>query len=111
MPASVMQTAPSQTVVVTQLKAAPPVLVEETVCRKPQRLPGSRLKGPTVCLTTSQWAELASRGHDIGPDGRTYVDSAVVFEKTATLNPQACIRTGGGSATTGMTSMVRLECF
>lgn len=113
MPAPVMQQAApqSQTVVVTQLRAAPPVLVEETVCRKPQRLPGSRLKGPAVCLTTSQWAELASRGHDIGPDGRTYVASAVVFERSATLHPQACIRTGGGSATTGMNSMVRLECF
>ncbi len=113
MPAPVMQqTAPqSQTVVVTQLRAAPPVLVEETVCRKPQPLSGSRLKGPAVCLTSSQWAELASRGHDIGPDGRTYVASAVVFERTATLNPQPCIRTGGGSATTGMNSMVRLECF
>jgi hypothetical protein len=51
------------------------------------------------------------RGHDIGPDGRTYVESAVVFKRNATLIPQACNRTGAGSATTGMTSMVRLECF
>lgn len=112
-PAPVMQQAApqSQTVVVTQLRAAPPVLEDETVCRKPQPLPGSRLKGPAVCLTTSQWAELASQGRDIGPDGRNIVASAVAYEKTATLSPQSCIRTGGGSATTGMNSMVRLECF
>jgi hypothetical protein len=52
----------------------------------------------------------AERGHPL-LDGRTYVDAAVVFGKTAALSPQACIRTGGGSATTGMTSLIRLECF
>ena len=111
-PVSMVESAPpSQTVVMTELKVAPPAIADETVCRKPQPLPGSRLKGPVVCLKASQWAELAAQGVDIGADGRHYVAQAVVFEKTASISPQACIRTGGGSATSGFHTMVRYECF
>jgi beta-lactamase regulating signal transducer with metallopeptidase domain len=110
-PPLVDSTPPSQTVVVTQLRAAPPVLEDETVCRKPQKIAGSRLLGPPVCLRASTWAEMAAQGRDVGADGRSIVSSANSFEQRASINPAACIRTGGGSATTGMTSMVRLECF
>ena len=112
MPAPVMQQAApqSQTVVVTQLRAAPPVLEDETVCREPQPLPGSRLKGPAVCLTSSQWAELASQGRDIGPDGRSIVLSANSFEKRASLNPAACLRAVNNGATNGMV-LPLIRCF
>jgi len=112
-PTPVMESAPpSQTVVVTQLKATPPPSVtDEIVCRKPQQLPKSRLKGPQVCLAATQWAELAAQGRDITPDGRHYTTEALVFEKSAGLRPQACIRVGSPGASTGFYSMVRYECF
>jgi hypothetical protein len=67
-------------------------------------LPKSRLKGPQVCLAATQWAELAAQGRDITTE-------ALVFEKSAGLRPQACIRVGSPGASTGFYSMVRYECF
>jgi beta-lactamase regulating signal transducer with metallopeptidase domain len=99
--------APSQTVVVTEIKAAPPVLEEELQCRKPQQLAGSRLKGPMVCLKPSEWTELRRRGLEVGADGRSYVAQT----RHSSLLPPACIRTGSQGATTGFNNFVRYECF
>ncbi|MES2472436.1 MAG: M56 family metallopeptidase [Pseudomonadota bacterium] len=101
---------PSQTVVVTQLRAAPPALEDETVCRKPQKISGSRLLGPSVCLKASAWAEMAAQGRDIGPDGRSIVASANSFEKRASINPGACIRAANNSASGGG-MLPRIACF
>lgn len=102
---------PSQTVIVTQLKAAPPAILDDMVCRKPQQLPSSRLKGPQVCLKASQWAEIARQGLEIGADGRHYVAQALVLEKNASVSPQPCIRVGSPGASTGFNAMPRYECF
>ena len=109
-PPLVDSTPPSQTVVVTQLRAAPPVLEDETVCRKPQKIAGSRLLGPPVCLRASTWAEMAAQGRDIGADGRSIVPSASSFEKRASINPAACLRAANNSASGGA-MLPRIACF
>jgi hypothetical protein len=38
-------------------------------CRVPQRLPDSRLNGPEVCKTNSDWAQYRRAGMDVAPDG------------------------------------------
>jgi hypothetical protein len=110
MPPVVESAPPAQTVVVTQLRAAPPTLEDETVCRKGQFIPGSRLLGPSVCLKASAWAELAAQGRDIGPDGRSIVASANSFEKRASINPASCIRAANNSASGGG-MLPRIACF
>jgi len=110
-PPPVVESVPSQTVVVTQLRAAPPALEDEVVCRKPQKIAGSRLLGPSVCLKASTWAEMAAQGRDVGPDGHSIVASANSFEKRATINPAACIRSITGGATGGFGTPSRVTCF
>jgi beta-lactamase regulating signal transducer with metallopeptidase domain len=102
---------PSQTVIVTEVRPALPLLEEETVCRKPQPLPGSRLLGPSVCLKASEWAELAAQGKDVSPNGRVYVVSASAFERKNSLNPPSCVPQGTGGATTAMGGLARAVCF
>ena len=70
-PAPVMESPPSQTVIVTEVRPTTALPMDDEVsCRKPQRLPGSRLLGPAVCLSAGAWAELVEQGKDISPDGR-----------------------------------------
>jgi hypothetical protein len=38
-------------------------------CRPPQPLPNSRLSGPEVCKTNSDWARYRRDGMDVAPDG------------------------------------------
>jgi beta-lactamase regulating signal transducer with metallopeptidase domain len=40
-------------------------------CRTPQRLPNSRLPGPTVCQANRVWAALKEHGQVLAPDGKT----------------------------------------
>ena len=47
---------------------------DATTCRPSQPMPASRLMGPEVCKTNSQWALLRKDGEDISADG-TKVDS------------------------------------
>lgn len=82
-------------------------------CRKPQQIPGERLKAPPVCLINEKWAELRKNGQDVSPDGSTIVES----EKSRSLHPQSCLPTGnvargnpqGASAGAGM--VFSASCF
>ena len=84
---------------------------DEVTCRKPQRLPGSRLLGPAVCLSDGAWAEHVEPGKDISPDGRNYVLAATDFEKKNSTNPPTCVPQSTGSATTAMAGLTRVVCF
>ena len=101
----------SSTVIVTQVKPFDLPVDDTVTCRKGEPLPGSRLRGPSVCLTASQWAELAAQGKDVSPSGRGYVVSAAAFEKNNTIRPPSCIPTGSGSATTAFQGLARAICF
>ena len=70
-------------VITTKVSAAPPQSgSDEVFCRKPQRVPGSRLLGPSVCLKVGEWEALRAEGRDITPDGRaTMIVAAPVVEK------------------------------
>ena len=91
------------TVLDTHLPAiAVPVAAESedaVVCRKPQRLAGSRLSGPAVCLQASQWARLHAGGQDIGPDGRSLINTD--YEKQKTLLGSSCPAPMNVGASTG----------
>ena len=68
---------------------------DATTCRPPQPLPGSRMLGPEVCKTNSQWALLRKTGQDISADG-----SQMIPDKGsgATLN---CSAAPGGASNGG----------
>lgn len=69
---------------------------DATTCRPPQPLPGSRMMGPQVCKTNSQWALLRKNNQDISPDG-----SQIVSENAA--GPaMSCTTAGGGASGGGM---------
>jgi hypothetical protein len=52
-PAPVMESPRSQAVIVTEVRPTTALpMDDEVTCRKPQRLPGSRLLGPAVCLSS-----------------------------------------------------------
>ena len=65
-----------------------PAAEQEQVCRPPQQLSGSRLKGPEVCLPAEEWARLKANNQDIAPDGRTLV--ATDYEKERALTGHPC---------------------
>ena len=70
---------------------------DATTCRPPQPLPGSRMMGPQVCKTNSQWALLRKNGQDISPDGSQIISEA---RAGATMS---CTTAGGGASGGGMT--------
>jgi hypothetical protein len=103
-------------VIVTKVSAAPPPLPmdDAMVCRPPQHLTASHLRGPRVCLKTSEWAALHDKGYTVSPDGRRLVAMSN-YERDRNLSPTNCAgglgaTQGGGSATTGFTQM-RIACF
>jgi beta-lactamase regulating signal transducer with metallopeptidase domain len=78
---------------------APAESADAVVCRKPQRLAGSRLSGPAVCLQASQWARLHAGGQDIGADGRSLINTD--YEKEKTLLGSSCPAPMNVGASTG----------
>jgi beta-lactamase regulating signal transducer with metallopeptidase domain len=66
----------------------PSVTETNRVCRPPQRLPGSRLKGPQVCLRADEWAELKAQHLDISADGRSRV--AIDYEQQRAITGHSC---------------------
>lgn len=103
-------------VIATRVSAAPPPLPmdDPMVCRPPQHLEASHLRGPRVCLKASEWAALHARGYTMSPDGREIV-AMNNYERDRNLSPTNCsgglgATQGGGSATTGFTQM-RTVCF
>ena len=78
------------------LDASPPALPAsepqttgpELVCRPPQLLSQSRLRGPTVCLTAQEWASLKARNQDVAPDGKTLI--ATDYERRRALTGHGC---------------------
>lgn len=70
-------------------------------CRPPQPLQASRLLGPEVCKTNSQWALLRKDGEDISADGTKVIPDP----KGTNIAPLHCTASGGG-ATGGGGGMV-----
>jgi hypothetical protein len=68
---------------------------DATTCRPPQPLPSSRMLGPQVCKTNSQWALLRKSGQDISPDG-----SQIISDKSAGTT-MTCTSTGGSASNGG----------
>lgn len=102
--------------IMTKVSAAPPPLADEDaiVCRPPQHLAVSHLKGPRVCLKTSEWAAIHAKGYTVSPDGRALV-AMTSYERNRSLAPNNC--SGGlgasshsGSATNGF-YQTRGVCF
>ncbi len=65
-----------------------PAVESERVCRSPQPLPNSRLKGPEVCLTAEEWAQLKADHQDVAPDGHSLV--ATDYERQRALTGHSC---------------------
>ena len=65
---------------------------DATTCRPPLPLPSSRMLGPQVCKTNSQWALLRKNGQDISADG-----SQIISDKS-TVAPMNCTAMGGGAS-------------
>ncbi len=70
---------------------------EINVCRAPQPLQNSRLLGPEVCMTQSEWDSLAKRNLVLMPDGRTL---AANYETERSKAPGTCNPTGNGASAT-----------
>lgn len=66
-------------------------------CRPAQPLPSSRLLGPEVCKTNSQWALLRKDGEDISADGTKVIPDP----KNANDTPLHCAVSGGGASNGG----------
>ena len=61
------------------------------VCRPPQQLPDSRLFGPQVCLSESEWERIRQQGLVLMPDGRTLRAS---YQKENSLTGRICSYAG-----------------
>lgn len=116
-PANAPQSAPATTsVIMTKVSAALPALPgdDAMVCRPPQHLEASHLRGPRVCMKASEWGALHAKGYTMSPDGREIV-AMTNYERDRTLSPSNCSgglgpTLGGSGATTGFTQM-RSVCF
>jgi beta-lactamase regulating signal transducer with metallopeptidase domain len=83
-----------ETVTVRPARDEPPL-----VCRRGELLPGSRLRGPEVCLDAARWAELKAKEQDVSPDGRSLV--ATDYERERNVKGHNCQIIQTGSATSG----------
>jgi beta-lactamase regulating signal transducer with metallopeptidase domain len=91
-------------------ETAPQAAGDSLVCRKPQRLIGSRLLGPSVCLKASEWAALHAEGRTMSPDGRMTV-ALSNYEQTRSIHPPSdCARFTVG-ASTGFQVLPQTVCF
>ena len=66
-------------------------------CRTAQPVPSSRLMGPEVCKTNSQWALLRKDGEDISADGTKVIPDP----KNTNATPLHCSVSGGGASSGG----------
>ena len=66
-------------------------------CRPAQPLPASRLLGPEVCKTNSQWALLRKDGEDISADGTKVIPDP----QGTNIAPLHCAASGGGASSGG----------
>jgi beta-lactamase regulating signal transducer with metallopeptidase domain len=77
-PIIALDIAPARLIVVNDPPGmANPPAADPVLCRPPQQLPGSRLFGPKICRTQSEWAGLRIRNEDVSPDGRQVVQTLV----------------------------------
>ena len=49
---------------------------DHITCRAPQAVTGSRVRGPRICLTNQEWAQLYRKGQTFAPDGSVVEASA-----------------------------------
>ncbi len=69
---------------------------DATTCRTPQPLPSSRMVGPKVCKTNSQWKLLRKNGQDISADG-----SQIIADPKSGGSSVTCTSAGGGATNGG----------
>lgn len=67
---------------------------DATTCRPPMPLESSRMLGPKVCKTNSQWALLRKTGQDISADGSQIIPDPK-NAKGAAMN---CTAASGGAS-------------
>ena len=70
---------------------------DATTCRPPMSLESSRMLGPKVCKTNSQWALLRKNNEDISADGSQVIPDP----KNSTIAPSQCSVSGGGASAGG----------
>jgi hypothetical protein len=70
---------------------------DATTCRPPMPLPSSRMLGPKVCKTNSQWALLRKTGQDISADGSQMIPDP----KNSAGAMVTCSATSGGASNGG----------
>jgi hypothetical protein len=70
---------------------------DATTCRPPMPLESSRMLGPKVCKTNSQWALLRKNGQDISADGSQIIPDPK-NAKGAAMN---CTASSGGASNGG----------
>src|SRR3954467_14961728 len=70
---------------------------DATTCRATMSLESSRMLGPKVCKTTSQWALLRKNGQDISADGSQIIPD----RKNAKGAAITCAPSGGGASNGG----------
>lgn len=69
---------------------------DATTCRTPQPLPSSRMVGPKVCKTNSQWKLLRKNGQDISADG-----TQIIADPKSGGSSVTCASSGGGATNGG----------
>jgi hypothetical protein len=96
---------PSKIIIDTPDGSGDPMAI---TCRKPQTLPGSRMRGPEVCKLNAVWARYKRDGMDVAADGIHDVPS----ERWRTVSPQPCrpATMGSGSTTTLMATNFSAIC-
>ena len=96
---------PSKVVIDTPDGSGDPMAI---TCRRPQILPGSRMRGPEVCKLNAVWARYKRDGMDVAADGIHDVPS----ERWRTVSPQPCrpATMGSGSTTTLMATNFSAIC-
>jgi hypothetical protein len=92
------------TVIDPTLPALPPseTPADETICRRPQLLPGTRLAGPAVCKSKSDWTQLKAQGWDVSPDGSLYRTGN--YERAHSLSSPLSCPSPTASASSAFTS-------
>jgi hypothetical protein len=70
---------------------------DATTCRPPMALESSRMLGPKVCKTNSQWALLRKNGQDISADGSQIISDS----KNSVGAGVTCTAAGGGASNGG----------
>jgi hypothetical protein len=59
------------------------------VCRSPQPIADSGQLGPTVCVSNHEWQQMAMKGKNLAPDGKTLIDLPTMDNPKGDGDPDA----------------------